>query len=113
MLKSIERQSGFTMMELMVVIAILAVTAFLAVPSINSSYTRSELNAAQQNIAQSLRKAKQFARSINTTITVTLTQNQNNNTAAFTLPDGSNQLPDGIKLSPITLPGSVSVSSGD
>ena len=66
MLKPIATQSGFTMMELMIVISILAITAFLAVPSIDSSYTRSELNAAQQNIAQSLRKAKQFARSVNT-----------------------------------------------
>lgn len=113
MLKPIVRQSGFSMMEVLITIAILAVTTNLALPSIQAMYSINEVTAAQQNVAQSLRKAKQFARSINTTITVTFTLNDNDNTIALTLPDGSSDLPSGISMQTIELPSNIAVSSED
>ncbi len=94
-------------------IAILAITAYLAVPSITSMYATNEIEAAQQDVAQALRKAKQFARSVNTTVSVVFTLNQKDNTISFSLPDGTNQLPDGIILNTVELPGNVAVSSGN
>lgn len=106
-------ETGFSLIEAMIVIAILAITVYLATPSISAMYANNEVEAAQQDIAQSLRKAKQFARSVNTTVTVTLTLNPNDNTIAYTLPDGSNQLPDGIRLNSISLPSQIAVSSAN
>ena len=113
MLKPIVRQSGFTMIEVLVTIAIMAVTTYLALPSVKAMYSLNEITSAQQSVAQSLRKAKQFARSINTTITVTFTLNDNDNTIALTLPDGSSDLPSGISMQTIELPSKIAVSSDD
>lgn len=107
------KQSGFSLIEAMVTIAILVITAYLAVPSITSMYATNEVEAAQQDVVQSFRKAKQFARSVNTTISVVFTLNQKDNTISFALPDGTNQLPDGIILNTVELPGNVAVSSGN
>jgi len=107
----VPRQSGFSLLEAMVTITILVITIYFAVPSVSSMYATNEIEAAQQNVAQSLRKAKQFARSVNTTISVIFTLNQKDNTISFALPDGTNQLPDGITLNTVNLPGNVAVSS--
>jgi prepilin-type N-terminal cleavage/methylation domain-containing protein len=106
-------ETGFTLIEVMLVVSILSVVTYLGAPSMISMFADNEVEGAQQSIAQSFRTAKQFARSVNTNVTVTLTLNQTDNTITYTLPDGNNQLPDGTSMNAISLPDQVSVSSDD
>ena len=110
MKKKFPNIAGFTLLELMVTLAVLAVSAYLAVPSIIAMYAKTEIKSAQQDVVQSLRKAKQYAKSLNTSVTVTFTQQTRDNKISFVLPNGTNQLPDGTLMNDITLPGEVTVS---
>ncbi len=113
MKKKLPNTAGFTLLELMVTLAVLAVSAYLAAPSIVAMYAKTEIKSAQQDVVQALRKAKQYAKSLNTSVTVTFTQNATDNKISFVFPNGSNQLPDGTRMSDIVLPGQVTVSGAN
>jgi len=111
MLSSKYHNSGFTLLELIVVVAIIGILMAVITPSLKSSVAVSDILSSQQDIVQSIKKAKQYAKSLNTTVTFTITLNQRNNNISYTLPDGTNQLPDGTSLVGVTLPSNVTISA--
>ncbi len=70
--RNLGRNDGFTVVELAIVIAIVAILSAVLVPGMADVFARSSLTTAQQDLMQALRKAKIVARNQNTTVTVTL-----------------------------------------
>lgn len=69
------RQSGFTLVELVIVIAMVAILAGIVVPGLGGMMARSSINTAEQDLMQAFRTAKNVARDRNTSVTITLTLN--------------------------------------
>lgn len=67
------RQTGFTAIELAIVITLVAILSSIIVPGMGDVFARSALTTGQQDLMQALRKAKVVARNENTSVTVTLT----------------------------------------
>ena len=65
---------GFTVVELAIVIALVAILSSILAPGMADIFARSSLGSAQQDLMQALRKAKIVARNQNTTVAITLTQ---------------------------------------
>ena len=64
------KQSGFTLIEMMIIIAILAIFAAIAVPNFLSYLPKSRLNGAARQVMGDLMAARMQAVSQNTTVTV-------------------------------------------
>lgn len=69
------KQSGFTLIELIVIIAIVAVFAAIAVPNFLSYMPKSRLNGAARQVMGDLMAARMKAVKENTTVTVTMVSN--------------------------------------
>lgn len=78
----IEKQSGYTLLEIMVVVALTGILATLAVSSMQRMSLRQQRNAASSDIVALLQQARFLARG--TSIPATLTVN-----TVFTPPGGS------------------------
>lgn len=61
--KKRERSLGFTLLELILVVAAFAIIAVVAVPISNSSLVRGNLDSAERTVESSLRRAYSYARS--------------------------------------------------
>lgn len=96
------RQMGFTLVELMVTLAVVAILATIALPSIGNILATSELNAAQEEFVQILKKARGLAMSQSTIATVVVTASTK--TATLTLADSS------IAAYSVTAPSYVSLN---
>ena len=81
----IRGQTGFTIVELMVTIAVIAILATIAVPGLQSTLATSDLNAAQENFIQILNKGRGMAMARSTIATVSIS----GSTATLTVADGS------------------------
>ena len=79
--------SGFTLIELMVVIAIMAILSSIAMPALGSMIAGNELNTAQENIINALKKARSMAVAHSTLSTVTV--NAAARTVQLSAADGS------------------------
>lgn len=78
-------QTGFTLIELMVTLSVIAILALVVVPGLQSILATSDLNAAQENIVQILKKGHGMAMSRSTFATVVVS----GSSATLTMADGS------------------------
>jgi prepilin-type N-terminal cleavage/methylation domain-containing protein len=104
-----QSQAGFTLVELAVVLAVAAVLAVFAVPSLNNLAVKHNLSNAGEKVALALTKAKRMARSENTKVVVAF--NQGSNTIQLKTPGGT--VLQAIKLNHVNADttGSVSFNS--
>ena len=82
-----KKQCGFTVVELIIIIAIISIFASIALPDLATTFARSSLKEAGSTTALALRKAKNIARSRNTSVSVNFVENSSDIT--LTLPDNS------------------------
>lgn len=82
-----KRIAGVTMVELMTVIAVVAVMAAIAVPSLGSMLATMDLNTTQENLIQTLKKARALAVSRSTFSIVAI--NSSGRTITLSVADGS------------------------
>lgn len=73
----IQKNRGFTIVELLVAIAVVAILAAIAVPNMGSMLATSRLNEAQENIMQVLKTAHANAKANGTFVTVTISSASN------------------------------------
>jgi prepilin-type N-terminal cleavage/methylation domain-containing protein len=78
---------GFTLIELMVVVAIMAILSSIALPALGAMLAGNELNTAQENIINALKKARGMAVAHSTFSTVTV--NAAARTVQLSAADGS------------------------
>lgn len=67
-----KRERGISLVELMVVIAVMAIMAGIAFPALGSMVAGNDLNTAQENIIETLKKARGVAISRSTIATVSV-----------------------------------------
>lgn len=87
MKRSIVKEDGFSLSELLIVIALLMIFAGIAVPTFNEAMERSDADAAAQLIAQELNMAR--ARAIGTRVGVLVQADVNNNSIVVAPGTGS------------------------
>src|SRR5512146_270542 len=82
-----ERQLGFSLVELMVTVAVIAILSSVALPALGSMSAGNDLNTAQENVIETLKKARGMAVSHSTFATVSI--NPAARTLQLSLSDGS------------------------
>ncbi|KXZ68461.1 GspH/FimT family pseudopilin [Acinetobacter venetianus] len=74
-----EKNRGFTLIELMVTIAILAIIVTLAAPSFGNMMTEQKLNASTRELALAINQAKSQAAMMKTTVALCLNKTNTDN----------------------------------
>ena len=79
-----KKVSGFTVIEMFIALAVLAILVAVALPSMENVAAKADMKAATDEVAQAFRTAKNAARLTNSSVTVTFTTNESgNNTISF------------------------------
>lgn len=86
-------QRGFTLVELLVTVAVIAILSVLAAPSMRSTLASQNLNAAYRDLNQTFMKARSLALTLRQPVTVTL-----NSTAPDTATSLNWNPPNGVVL---------------
>lgn len=73
------KSQGFTLVELMVTIAVFAVIAMMAVPSFDNMMTEQKLNASSREVALAINQAKSQAAMMKTTVALCLNRTNTDN----------------------------------
>lgn len=94
-------QLGFSLIELMVTVAVMVILSTMALPAMGSMSAGNLLNTAQENLIETMKKARGMAISHSTFATVAV--NSTARTVQLTLADGSRpaetlNLPQGITI---------------
>lgn len=103
------RSRGFTLIEMMVALAALAIVVVFATPVLQNNAARSDMKEATDQIAQAFLQAKNAARINNSNVRLTLTTNEMGNRVTFAFDNGSSISDSGQMLPAVVLPETVSV----
>jgi prepilin-type N-terminal cleavage/methylation domain-containing protein len=111
-----KRYQGFTIIEMMVALSVLAILLAFATPALQNSAARSDIKQATDQVAQAFARAKNAARINNSGVKLTLSTNESNNTITFEFldaPDADkpNIAASGESLPDVRLPGKISVTA--
>jgi len=89
-----QRQRGISLVELLTVVSIVGILAYISAPSYVEAISLRNLNTAKTTLIQTLYRAKNIASTENTIVTVTTSNNQitinpanNSNSNTITLPE--------------------------
>ncbi len=82
-----DNQLGLSLIELMVTVAVMAVLSSIAIPALGSMSAGNDLNTAQENIIETLKKARGMAVSHSTFATIAISSVAH--TVQLSLSDGS------------------------
>lgn len=104
-------KQGFTLIEMMVALAVLAILVVFGSPALENSGARSDMKKATDQVAQAFREAKNAARANNSAVTVTLTTNETANSISFLFSNGTDTADSGQTLPTIVLPERVTVET--
>lgn len=103
------RSRGFTLIEMMVALAALAIVVVFATPVLQNAAARSDMQEATDQVAQAFLQAKNAARINNSKVRLTLTTNEMANRITFEFANGSSISDSGQMLPVVVLPETVSV----
>lgn len=79
-------ERGFTLIEVMTVVAIIALATAIAIPSYQAWYAKAKLKAALLELSSNMNMARSVARNRNQTITVTVVLTNGRVMATYTAP---------------------------
>lgn len=85
-----QSRRGFTLVELMVTIAVVAILAMIAAPSMSNLIAKQQLNKSTRELATTLSQARSQAALLRTTVTVSLNSTAANTATTFNWAPGSN-----------------------
>ncbi|HJF26748.1 MAG TPA: prepilin-type N-terminal cleavage/methylation domain-containing protein [Acinetobacter lwoffii] len=78
-----QKNKGFTLIELMVTIAVLAIIATMAAPSMNNMVANQSLNSSVRTLMDTLAQGRSQAILLRREVTITLNSSHNNTATAF------------------------------
>lgn len=84
-----KKVSGFTVIEMFIALAVLAILVAVALPSMENVAAKADMKAATDQVAQAFRTAKEAARLTNSSVTVTLSTSGSANTVRFAFANGT------------------------
>ncbi|MBN1571822.1 MAG: prepilin-type N-terminal cleavage/methylation domain-containing protein [Deltaproteobacteria bacterium] len=101
MMKRIVREGGFTLLELLVVVSIIAISTSIAVPTFISWAPKFRLNSAADNLEKNLMLARISAISQNSNVIVNFFESQRKYTVTYKDKTEIIELPEGTHFSGI------------
>ncbi|MEE9885437.1 MULTISPECIES: prepilin-type N-terminal cleavage/methylation domain-containing protein [Acinetobacter] len=111
-MRGITPQEGFTLVELIVTIAVMAIIAMMAAPSFTQLMAKQKLNANTRELISALSQGRSQAVLLRTNVTVHLVAGTNTNIDFYWEPTSGNQVTAPTSISSITFGQDGSLISG-